>query len=195
VILSYIATKVPAPCVSTGNDLLEAGVASCRLPCSHGDGIVFLCFAPSKRCLSTRVILNSTPIVAIAAPIRIIFGSGMWSKVITAIICVFFPVLGPYLGSGLCGFHGAQNGWTPILLGLAEILVSPASLCASTDVCQFQGRMERPSSGPSSVRCLEPTKGWGFDRHAIYIMTTPGSFRASLPALCWALLRGGHHGR
>ncbi len=41
------------------------------------------------------VILNSTPIVAIAAPIVIIFGSGMWSKVITAIICVFFPVLGP----------------------------------------------------------------------------------------------------
>ncbi len=41
------------------------------------------------------VILNSTPIVAIAAPIVIIFGSGMGSKVITAMICVFFPVLGP----------------------------------------------------------------------------------------------------
>jgi len=41
------------------------------------------------------VILNSTPIVAIAAPIVIIFGSGMGSKVVTAIICVFFPVLGP----------------------------------------------------------------------------------------------------
>jgi ABC-type glycerol-3-phosphate transport system permease component len=34
------------------------------------------------------VILNSTPIVAIAAPIVIIFGSGMWSKVITAIIWI-----------------------------------------------------------------------------------------------------------
>ena len=41
------------------------------------------------------VILNSTPIVAIAAPIVIIFGSGMGSKVVIAVICVFFPVLGP----------------------------------------------------------------------------------------------------
>ncbi len=58
--------------------------------------IVFLWFRPLKEMFYPyAVILNSTPIVAIAAPIVIIFGSGMWSKVITAIICVFFPVLGP----------------------------------------------------------------------------------------------------
>jgi NitT/TauT family transport system permease protein len=58
--------------------------------------IQFLWFRPLKEMFFPyAVILNSTPIVAIAAPIVIIFGSGMWSKVITAFICVFFPVLGP----------------------------------------------------------------------------------------------------
>ncbi len=58
--------------------------------------IFFLWFRPLKEMFYPyAVILNSTPIVAIAAPIVIIFGSGMWSKVITAIICVYFPVLGP----------------------------------------------------------------------------------------------------
>ncbi len=58
--------------------------------------ILFLWYRPLKEMFYPyAVILNSTPIVAIAAPIVIIFGSGMGSKVVTAIICVFFPVLGP----------------------------------------------------------------------------------------------------
>jgi NitT/TauT family transport system permease protein len=58
--------------------------------------VIFLWSRPLKEMFYPyAVILNSTPIVAIAAPIVIIFGSGMSSKVVTAVICVFFPVLGP----------------------------------------------------------------------------------------------------
>jgi len=96
-IVSYIFAKYRLFAFHMGMTLLEAGT-----------GFVIgalLAIVAAIFCLWSRplkemfypyaVILNSTPIVAIAAPIVIIFGSGMWSKVITAIICVFFPVLGP----------------------------------------------------------------------------------------------------
>jgi NitT/TauT family transport system permease protein len=58
--------------------------------------VLFLWSRPLKEMFYPyAVILNSTPIVAIAAPIVIVFGSGMSSKIVTAVICVFFPVLGP----------------------------------------------------------------------------------------------------
>ncbi len=96
-IVSYILAKYRLFGFHMGMTLLEAGT---------GFMIgAFLAILAAVFCLWSRplkemfypyaVILNSTPIVAIAAPIVIIFGSGMWSKVITAIICVFFPVLGP----------------------------------------------------------------------------------------------------
>jgi NitT/TauT family transport system permease protein len=96
-IVSYIFAKYQLFGFHMGMTLVEAGT-----------GFVIgglLALVAAIFCLWSRpikemfypyaVILNSTPIVAIAAPIVIIFGSGMWSKVITAIICVFFPVLGP----------------------------------------------------------------------------------------------------
>src|SRR4030043_1685171 len=73
--------------------------------------ILFLWSRPLKEMFYPyAVILNSTPIVAIAAPIVIIFGSGMGSKVITAIICVFFPVLGPTFKS-LASVGASEMKW------------------------------------------------------------------------------------
>ena len=97
VILSYAVAKFRLLAFHTGMTLLEAGVGFIvGSLAAMLTAIVFLWFRPLKEMFYPyAVILNSTPIVAIAAPIVIIFGSGMWSKVITAIICVFFPVLGP----------------------------------------------------------------------------------------------------
>jgi ABC-type nitrate/sulfonate/bicarbonate transport system permease component len=77
--------------------LLEAGAGFIVGSLSAiATAVLFLWFRPLKEMFYPyAVILNSTPIVAIAAPIVIIFGSGMSSKVVTAVICVFFPVLGP----------------------------------------------------------------------------------------------------
>ena len=96
-IISYIIAKSQLLAFHTIMTLLEAGfgfvIGSFAAILT---AIIFLWFRPLKETFYLyAVILNSTPIVAIAAPIVIIFGSGMWSKVITAIICVFFPVLGP----------------------------------------------------------------------------------------------------
>jgi NitT/TauT family transport system permease protein len=96
-IISYSVTKARLLATHTVITLLEAGVGFLIGSLSAIlTSIFFLWFRPLKEMFYPyAVILNSTPIVAIAAPIVIIFGSGMWSKVITAIICVFFPVLGP----------------------------------------------------------------------------------------------------
>ena len=96
-IIAYMIAKFRLLATHTGMTLLEAGVGF--LVGSFSAiliAVFFLWFRPLKEMFYPyAVILNSTPIVAIAAPIVIIFGSGMWSKVITATICVFFPVLGP----------------------------------------------------------------------------------------------------
>jgi len=96
-IVSYIIAKSQLLATHTAMTLLEAGVGFIIGSFSAlVTAILFLWFRPLKKMFYPyAVILNSTPIVAIAAPIVIIFGSGMWSKVITAFICVFFPVLGP----------------------------------------------------------------------------------------------------
>jgi NitT/TauT family transport system permease protein len=96
-ILSYIFAKFRLLSIHTSITLLEAGIGFLIGSFTAIlTSILFLWFRPLKEMFYPyAVILNSTPIVALAAPIVIIFGSGMWSKVITAIICVFFPVLGP----------------------------------------------------------------------------------------------------
>ncbi len=96
-IVIYIVAKSHLFAFHTSMTLLEAGTGFIIGSISAIlTAILFLWFRPLKEMFYPyAVILNSTPIVAIAAPIVIIFGSGMWSKVITAIICVFFPVLGP----------------------------------------------------------------------------------------------------
>jgi len=95
-IISYVITKFRLLATHTAITLLEAGIGFLMGSLSAIlTSIFFLWFRPLKEMFYPyAVILNSTPIVAIAAPIVIIFGSGMSSKVITAIICVFFPVLG-----------------------------------------------------------------------------------------------------
>jgi len=111
-IVSYMVAKSRLLASHTTMTLLEAGVGfiigsfSAILA-----AILFLWSRPLKEMFYPyAVILNSTPIVAIAAPIVIIFGSGMWSKVITAIICVFFPVLGPTF-KALASVGGSQMKW------------------------------------------------------------------------------------
>jgi NitT/TauT family transport system permease protein len=96
-IVSYMIAKSRLLASHTTMTLLESGVGFIIGSFSAIlTAILFLWSRPLKEMFYPyAVILNSTPIVAIAAPIVIIFGSGMWSKVITAIICVFFPVLGP----------------------------------------------------------------------------------------------------
>ena len=96
-IISYIIAKFQLLANHTLMTLLEAGVGFIVGSLSAiATAILFLWYRPLKEMFYPyAVILNSTPIVAIAAPIVIIFGSGMGSKVVTAIICVFFPVLGP----------------------------------------------------------------------------------------------------
>jgi NitT/TauT family transport system permease protein len=96
-ILSYVVAKSSLLAVHTGMTFLEAGAGFIiGSAAAVGVAALFLWSKPLKQMFYPyAVILNSTPIVAIAAPIVIIFGSGMGSKVITAIICVFFPVLGP----------------------------------------------------------------------------------------------------
>lgn len=96
-ILFYVIGKHKLLIQHTLMTLLEAGLGFLIGSFSAIlTAILFLWFRPLKEMFYPyAVILNSTPIVAIAAPIVIIFGSGMWSKVITAIICVYFPVLGP----------------------------------------------------------------------------------------------------
>ena len=96
-ILSYMVAKFQLLANHTLMTFLEAGIVFIVGSFSAiVTAILFLWSRPLKEMFYPyAVILNSTPIVAIAAPIVIIFGSGMGSKVVTAIICVFFPVLGP----------------------------------------------------------------------------------------------------
>ena len=96
-ITSYIVAKLPLLASHTLMTLLEAGVGFIVGSLSAiVTAVLFLWSRPLKEMFYPyAVIVNSTPIVAIAAPIVIIFGSGMSSKVMTAVICVFFPVLGP----------------------------------------------------------------------------------------------------
>jgi NitT/TauT family transport system permease protein len=96
-ILSYIFAKSGFLALHSSMTFLEAGMGFIIGSfAAILTAVFFLWFRPLKEMFYPyAVILNSTPIVAIAAPIVIIFGSGMGSKVITAVICVFFPVLGP----------------------------------------------------------------------------------------------------
>jgi len=96
-ILAYVVLKFKLLATHTLMTFLEAGIGFLIGSFTAIlTAILFLWSRPLKEMFYPyAVILNSTPIVAIAAPIVIIFGSGMWSKVITAVICVFFPVLGP----------------------------------------------------------------------------------------------------
>ncbi len=82
-IISYVITKFRLLANHTAITLLEAGVGFLIGSLSAIlTSIFFLWFRPLKEMFYPyAVILNSTPIVAIAAPIVIIFGSGMWSKV------------------------------------------------------------------------------------------------------------------
>ncbi len=97
IITSYIIAKFQLLTSHTLMTLSEAGLGFILGSLSAiVTAVIFLWFRPLKEMFYPyAVILNSTPIVAIAAPIVIIFGSGMSSKVVTAVICVFFPVLGP----------------------------------------------------------------------------------------------------
>jgi len=96
-LVSYVVAKSQLLALHSSMTLLEAGtgfILGSLL--AIVSAALFLWSRPLKEMFYPyAVILNSTPIVAIAAPIVIIFGSGMGSKVITASICVFFPVLGP----------------------------------------------------------------------------------------------------
>jgi NitT/TauT family transport system permease protein len=96
-IVTYIIAKFHLLASHTLMTLLEAGIGFIVGSLSAiVTAVLFLWSRPLKEMFYPyAVILNSTPIVAIAAPIVIIFGSGMSSKVVTAVICVFFPVLGP----------------------------------------------------------------------------------------------------
>jgi len=111
-ILSYIIAKHRLLALHTSMTFLEAGMGFVIGSFSAIlTAVFFLWFRPLKEMFYPyAVILNSTPIVAIAAPIVIIFGSGMWSKVITAIICVFFPVLGPTFKS-LASVGASEMKW------------------------------------------------------------------------------------
>jgi len=96
-IASYIVARIELLALHSSMTLLEPGIGFLLGSLlAIVTAVLFLWSRPLKEMFYPyAVILNSTPIVAIAAPIVIIFGSGMGSKVITAIICVFFPVLGP----------------------------------------------------------------------------------------------------
>ncbi len=111
-ILSYIIAKHRLLALHTSMTFLEAGMGFVIGSFSAIlTAVFFLWFRPLKEMFYPyAVILNSTPIVAIAAPIVIIFGSGMWSKVITATICVFFPVLGPTFKS-LASVGASEMKW------------------------------------------------------------------------------------
>jgi NitT/TauT family transport system permease protein len=111
-ILSYIIAKHRLLALHTSMTFLEAGMGFVIGSFSAIlTAVFFLWFRPLKEMFYPyAVILNSTPIVAIAAPIVIIFGSGMGSKVITAIICVFFPVLGPTFKS-LASVGASEMKW------------------------------------------------------------------------------------
>ena len=97
VIVSYVYAKAGLLALHTAMTLIESGLGFIIGSfLAIAIAVFFLWSRPLKEMFYPyAVILNSTPIVAIAAPIVIIFGSGMGSKVMTAIICVFFPVLGP----------------------------------------------------------------------------------------------------
>ena len=97
IIASYMIDKFQLLASHTLMTLVEAGIGFIVGSLSAiVTAVLFLWSRPLKETFYPyAVILNSTPIVAIAAPIVIIFGSGMSSKVVTAVICVFFPVLGP----------------------------------------------------------------------------------------------------
>jgi NitT/TauT family transport system permease protein len=111
-IISYIIAKFQLLANHTLMTFLEAGIGFIIGSLSAiMAAILFLWFRPLKEMFYPyAVILNSTPIVAIAAPIVIIFGSGMGSKVVTAIICVFFPVLGPTF-KALTSVGAAEMKW------------------------------------------------------------------------------------
>ena len=111
-ILAYAIVKSKLLASHTLMTFLEAGIGFIIGSISAIlTAVFFLWLRPLKEMFYPyAVILNSTPIVAIAAPIVIIFGSGMWSKVITAVICVFFPVLGPTFKS-LASVGASEIKW------------------------------------------------------------------------------------
>jgi NitT/TauT family transport system permease protein len=111
-IISYMVAKWHLLLSHTAMTFLEAGVGFTIGSLSAIlMAVLFLWSRPLKEMFYPyAVILNSTPIVAIAAPIVIIFGSGIWSKVITTFICVFFPVLGPTFKS-LASVGDSEMKW------------------------------------------------------------------------------------
>jgi NitT/TauT family transport system permease protein len=183
-IVSYTIAKSHLFAFHTSTTLLEAGTgfiigsASAILT-----AILFLWFRPMKEMFYPyAIILNSTPIVAIAAPIVIIFGSGMWSKVITAIICVFFPVLGPTF-KALASAGGTEMKWMDSYFASRwqkfRYLQFPAALPQM--FASFKVAWTLAVIGAVVGEVFGAYRGLGFlIVDAIYIMDTPRVFASIL---------------
>ncbi len=124
-IVSYFMAKSQFFAFHTAMTFLEAGTGFVIGSLSAIlTAILFLWFRPLKKMFYPyAVILNSTPIVAIAAPIVIIFGSGMSSEPITAIICVFFRSWAPPQGPCLCRRLRDEMDGFLLRIPLAEVPV------------------------------------------------------------------------
>jgi len=150
--------------------------------------VLFLWFRPLKEMFYPyAVILNSTPIVAIAAPIVIIFGSGMSSKVVTAVICVFFPVLGPTF-KALASVGATEMKWMDSYHSSRwqkfRHLQFPFAL--PQIFASFKVAWTLAVIGAVVGEVFGAYRGLGFlIVDAIYIMDTPGCLPASSPALSW----------
>ncbi len=187
-IISYIIVKIQLLTSHTVMTLLEAGIGFVVGSLSAiVAAILFLWYRPLKEMFYPyAVILNSTPIVAIAAPIVIIFGSGMGSKVVTAVICVFFPVLGPTFKAlasvgatemkWMDSYHSSrwQKFWyLQFPFALPQIFAS------------FKVAWTLPSSAPSWGKFSGPIADWGFSSSMRSTSwTLPGFLPALSPAHC-----------
>ena len=183
-ILSYTIAKSHLFAFHTSTTLLEAGTGFIIGSVSAIlTAILFLWFRPMKEMFYPyAIILNSTPIVAIAAPIVIIFGSGMWSKVITAIICVFFPVLGPTF-KALASAGGTEMKWMDSYFASRwqkfRYLQFPAALPQM--FASFKVAWTLAVIGAVVGEVFGAYKGLGFlIVDAIYIMDTPRVFASIL---------------
>jgi len=183
-IASYTIAKSHLFAFHTSTTLLEAGtgfVIGSILAILTA--VLFLWFRPMKEMFYPyAVILNSTPIVAIAAPIVIIFGSDMWSKVITAIICVFFPVLGPTF-KALASAGGTEMKWMDSYAASRwqkfRFLQFPAALPQM--FASFKVAWTLAVIGAVVGEVFGAYRGLGFlIVDAIYIMDTPRVFASIL---------------
>ena len=183
-IVSYAIAKFHLFAFHTSSTLLEAGTGFIIGSVSAIlTAILFLWFRPLKEMFYPyAIILNSTPIVAIAAPIVIIFGSGMWSKVITAIICVFFPVLGPTF-KALASAGGTEMKWMDSYFASRwqkfRYLQFPAALPQM--FASFKVAWTLAVIGAVVGEVFGAYRGLGFlIVDAIYIMDTPRVFASIL---------------